>query len=97
MTSTKLATTQSSISSRGLSLECFGRLMYGWLAGLPPATVIPFQMRAATEGKGKRSSRGAYGRQDHRLQSPGQDLIQGRTGNDSQLAELGYCPGEPPT
>lgn len=31
------------------------------------------------------------------LQSPGQDLIQSRTGNDSELAELGYCARESPT
>ena len=31
------------------------------------------------------------------LQSPGQDLIQSRAGNDSELADLGYCARESPT
>src|SRR5208282_5669214 len=31
------------------------------------------------------------------LQAPGQDLIQGGTGNDSELAELGDGPRQPPT
>jgi hypothetical protein len=30
------------------------------------------------------------------LQSPGQDLIHSRAGNDPELAELRYSPREPP-
>ena len=31
------------------------------------------------------------------LQPPGQDLIDGRTGNDPKLSKSRYCPREPPT